>query len=139
MRKASLGVLCLFFLLVSGCGLMGGKDEAAATTRLNLDQGEDFSVVLHVGESLLLSVRHPGAGGYEFTGTHFDPSALRLDKFWTEKPDSPRPGDFGRAYFMFTALSEGRTTVELKIRRPFEKGSAPEVYRTIKIDVAAGT
>lgn len=140
MRKASLGACCLLFLLLAGCGLLGGGESGGpATVRLNLDEGEDFSVALHVGESLLLAVRHPGGGGYEFTGTHFDPRALRLDKFWTEKSESPEPGDFGRAYFVFTALSQGQTVVELKIYRPFEKGSAPEVYRTVKVDVAAGT
>jgi predicted secreted protein len=132
-RRVVLRVSVLLFL--AGCGLFRGGE--AASVRLDLDEAPGATARLKPGETLLLDVRHPGDGGYQFSGASFDPSVLRLDKFWTEPPSDPKPGDFGRAYFVFTALKEGSTTVEIRIRRPWEKNSAPEIYRSVSVSVGA--
>lgn len=128
-------LICLVFLSLAGCGLFRGGEETSQ--RLNLDNEAGAAVRLEPGETLLLDVRHPGDGGYQFSGASFDPAVLRLDKFWTEPPENPKPGDFGRAYFVFTAMNPGATTVEIRIRRPWEKNSAPELYRSVSVEVAA--
>lgn len=133
MRRVVLLVSVLLFL--AGCGLFRGGE--AASVRLDLDEAPGATARLKPGETLLLDVRHPGDGGYQFSGASFDPSVLRLDKFWTEPPADPKPGDFGRAYFVFTAVQPGSATVEIRIKRPWEKDSAPEVYRSVKVEVAA--
>ena len=135
MRPARLVIILPLLMLLSGCGLFSGS--GGATLRLDLDREGSAAAALKPGETLLLTVRDPGAGGYQFSGASFDPAVLRLDKFWTEPPNDPKPGDFGTAYFVFTALKEGSTTVEIRIRRPWEKNSAPELYRSVPVSVGA--
>ncbi|WP_027176348.1 protease inhibitor I42 family protein [Desulfovibrio aminophilus] len=136
MGPARLASILLILLFLSGCGLFSGG-SGGATRHLDLDGEGVPATALLPGETLLLEMRHPGDGGYQFSGASFDPAVLRLDKFWTEPPSDPKPGDFGRAYFVFTALKEGSTTVEIRIRRPWEKNSAPEIYRSVSVSAGA--
>lgn len=135
MRRNALILLVVLLVNLAGCGLFRGGEKAAV--RLDLDREAGAAAKLQPGDTLLLDVRHPGDGGYQFSGASFAPRILRLEKFWTEPPENPKPGDFGRAYFEFTALGEGGITVEIRIRRPWEKDSASELYRSVSVEVAA--
>ncbi len=135
MRAVEFSVVLFLLLALAGCGL-GAGDRGPGELRLKLEEARQDAQLLP-GEILVLDVRNSGAGGYQFSGASFDPTLLRLDKFWTEPPADPKPGDFGRAFYAFTALRPGACVVEIRIKRPWEKDSAPEIYRSVSVSVGA--
>ncbi len=126
-------VLYLFFVL-AGCA--GGPEWSGSSGDeifVSLDQGTEFAVELVQGEQLLLEMRNPGDGGYEFAGASFDAALLRLDNFILQPPEQGAPlGDFGRAAYVFTALEFGETVVLINIGR---SGGDPEVYKRVNVKV----
>ena len=121
----------LGLLALSACSWLGGGSPSV----LVLDGEMHFVRALDVGQTLVLDVRNPGSGGYQFAGTAFDPSILRLELNTLTPPEQIRAGDFGRARFEFLALAPGRTDVVIKIHRPFEKDVPPEAYKVVEVRV----
>lgn len=117
-------------LLLSACSLLGGPSPSV----LRLDGEQRGSASLDPGQTLVLDLRNPGAGGYQFAGASFDPAVLRLESNILS-PGEDRAGDFGRACFEFLALAPGRTELVIKIHRPFEKDVPPEVYKAVEVRV----
>ncbi len=117
-------------LLLAACSLLGGPSPSV----LKLDGDQRASASLDVGQTLVLDLRNPGAGGYQFAGASFNPAVLRLESNILS-PGEDRAGDFGRARFEFLALAPGRTEVVIKIHRPFEKDVPPEVYKAVDVRV----
>ena len=124
----------------SGCSMVQAVSGDGGRSVMDLDEAQDFRVELERGERLVLDVRNPGSGGYEFTGALFDPAVLELEHFVLQPPGEGEamPGNFGRAQYEFLAVGQGQTTVEIRIRRPWEKGSAPEVYKSVDVLVDGG-
>lgn len=120
----------LALLAAAGCSWVGGGPLV-----LRMDGEARAFQALAVGQTMVLDVRNPGSGGYDFGGTSFDPAVLRMDSHVLEPPRQARPGDFGRATFTFTALAPGRTDVVVKIHRPWEKDRDPEIYKTVEVRV----
>lgn len=122
--------LLLTLLLFNGCAL----SSAPSTSTLDLDNEQRFETSMQVGEKLLLDMRNPGSGGYQFAGASFDPGVVRLDRHWLEKPKESMPGNFGRAYYEFTAIGPGVSDIIIRIHRPWEN-IPPETYKFVSVTV----
>jgi predicted secreted protein len=123
-------LLCLAALSAS-CALLGGQGERV---EINLDQQAVAKVEIQTGDTLVLDVRNPGAGGYQFAGAYFDPVLLKLTAHHLIPPERAKPGNFGRATFEFAALKEGQSMVIIKIHRPWED-APPEQYKSVQVTV----
>ncbi|MDK2956264.1 MAG: hypothetical protein PWQ57_1760 [Desulfovibrionales bacterium] len=123
-------LLCLAAFSAS-CALLGGQGEQV---ELNLDQQAVAKVEIRTGDTLILDVRNPGAGGYQFAGAYFDPVLLKLTAHHLMPPEEAQPGNFGRATFEFAALKAGQTMVIIKIKRPWEH-TPPEQYKSVQVTV----
>lgn len=134
-NQAALLFMALALLaFLGGCASVNPFSDSSKTT-MDLDGEQQFSAEVEPGTMLVLDMRNPGSGGYQFVGASFDPNVVELSGFWTEEPTSGLKGDFGRAKYQFRALAEGRTVIEIRIKRPWEEGSAPEVYKAVQVQV----
>lgn len=129
------GFMALALLAFLG-GCASVNPFAGDSGELVLDGEQQFATEVSAGQSLILDMRNPGSGGYQFVGASFDPKVLELSGFWTEQPTSGLEGDFGRAKYVFRALAPGKTVVEIRIKRPWEETSAPEVYKSVEVTVS---
>ncbi len=130
-------IILFRLFLLSGLLAAGACSTLSVSSpeMLKLDGEMRYVRDLEVGQTLTLDVRNPGAGGYEFAGTLFDPAILRLENNSLIPPEKARPGDFGRATFEFLALAPGWTEVVIKIHRPFEKDLPPDIYKVVEVRV----
>ncbi|MFW5838058.1 MAG: protease inhibitor I42 family protein [Desulfovibrionaceae bacterium] len=119
--------------LVSACSMLGLGGHGQRV-ELNLDRQAVAKTSVSAGDVLVLNVRNPGSGGYQFAGAYFDPDILLLEKHQLLPPERAMPGDFGRATYELRALKPGRTLVVIKIKRPWED-KPPEQYKSVQVTV----
>jgi hypothetical protein len=132
LRHLAAVALASLMALAAGCSLLSGPQ--GERVELNLDRKAVAKAAIHVGDTLVLDVRNPGSGGYEFAGAYFDPDILRLDSHKLIPPEQAMPGNFGRATYELVGLKPGKTLVVIKIKRPWEK-KPPEQYKSVQVTV----
>jgi predicted secreted protein len=98
----------------------------------NQDNGRSFRV--SAGQKIILNLRDPKDGGYDFLPPQYDQSILEmLGERHVPRTEPPRMGDFGRKVYEFKALKLGKTDLVIPIKRPWEKQS--ETYLKVTISV----
>ncbi|MDR3640506.1 MAG: hypothetical protein P4L39_04210 [Humidesulfovibrio sp.] len=103
--------------------MLGGS----ANVELQLDGEQQHQTDLPVGKTLTLDMRDPGASGYLFAGTSFNPDLLRLD--------SIIPFEEGtHVRYVFTTLAEGQCDIIIKINRK-EPGYRPDIFKMISVTI----
>lgn len=126
-------IFILFFILSSFSGCAWLNPLGDSEKEYNLDNKYQIDVTMKPGESLILDMRNPGSGGYEFSGASFNPDLLNLEYFHIIKPESNMSGDFGRWRFVFKAIKIGDDVITINIKRPFEK--IKESYKIAQIKI----
>ena len=98
----------------------------------NKDNGRAFTV--NVGQKIMVNLRDPGDGGYNFLAPEYDQGILKMvGERHLPRAEPPRMGDFGRKVYEFQAMNAGKTTLVIPIKRPWEKQS--ETYLKVTISV----
>jgi predicted secreted protein len=125
-RKApAFGVLTVALLW-----LLAVQAAAADLVITNKDNGRSFRV--NVGQKIIVNLRDPGGGGYNFLTPEHDTSVMKmLGERHIPRAESRRMGDFGRMVYEFQALKEGKTALVVPIKRPREK--KPLTYLNVTI------
>jgi predicted secreted protein len=79
-------------------------------------------VDLEVGETFLIILPNPGAGGYVVQDSpEFDPQIIALKKMEKKPPmDRSREGDFGTIEWTFRARKQGVSPIVVRAFRPWE-------------------
>jgi predicted secreted protein len=126
-RVSALGALTLVLLW-----LLALQAAAAELIITNKDNGQAFTVP--VGQKIILNLRDPGGGGYNFLAPEYDANALKMIRERHIPQAEPRRmGDFGRKVYEFQAQKVGQTALVIPIKRPWEKKS--ETYLKVTISV----
>ncbi len=116
--------------------LLAAPLQAAPVGLTLTEKDSGRTVTLKVGETLLLSLRNPGSGGYQALPPVFDAGVLTLLSQRDQAPLKPRPGDFGCLEFTWQARRPGATEVTVNIARPWEKNKPPEQFFMIRVQVS---
>lgn len=128
-------ILLLSLLAISGgCSWLNPFSDSPSVREFDMDNKYQVDMIIKPGDSLLLDMRNPGSGGYEFVGAGFNPDLLELEYFHIINPDSDMAGDFGRWQFVFKALKEGDDIITIHIKRPGEQIKEAYKMAQIKID-----
>jgi predicted secreted protein len=127
-RKAwALGALTVVLIW-----LLAVQAAAADVVITNKDNGQNLRV--NVGQKIIVNLRDPGDGGYNFLAPEYDQGVLKMvGERHIPRSEPPRMGDFGRKVYEFQAMKEGQTTLVVPIKRPWEKQS--ETYLKVTISV----
>ncbi len=99
-------------------------------------QHKGQTILVKSGESFLLTLPNPGAGGYLVHDPEFNSQILTL--FQKEKKPSSeanREGDFGSLEWTFQAEREGVSMLIIRASRPWEKDKTPKVIFEASIEV----
>jgi predicted secreted protein len=125
-------VLAAGAFAMAGLGLLAVQAAAADLVITNKDNGQAFTV--KVGQKIIVNLRHPGSGGYNFLTPEFDKSILKMVGERSLPRSEPRRlGDFGRMVYEFQTLKEGQTSLLIPIKRPWEKESQTFLGVTISV------
>jgi predicted secreted protein len=126
-RALSLGALALALLW-----LLAVQAAAQDLVITNKDNGRIFTVP--VGQKIIVNLRDPGGGGYNFLTPEHDKSVLKmLGEHRLPRAEPRRMGDFGRMVYEFRAQKEGQTALVIPIKRPWEKESQTYLKVTISV------
>jgi predicted secreted protein len=105
---------------------------AADLVITNKDNGRAFRV--KVGQKIIVNLRDPGGGGYNFLIPEHDKDVLkRLGERHIPWSEPRRLGDFGRMVYEFQAQKEGQTVLVIPIKRSWEKESQTYLKVTISV------
>jgi predicted secreted protein len=122
----------LAVLTVALIGLLAVQAEARDLVITNKANGQTFRV--NVGEKIMVDLRDPGGGGYNFLAPEYDQNILKMvGQRHVPKANPNRMGDFGRKVYEFQAMKGGETTLIVPIKRPWEKQS--ETYLKVTVSV----
>lgn len=128
-------VIGLGSLLASFAGLGSAKKDEAVKRLTPDDAGQE--VAIKVEEHFEVTLPETPTSGYLWTVHRADADYLKLERegYADPDPDKARVGVQRMKLFVFQALKEGRTKLELWLRRPWEKADQPiEAYEvTLKI------
>jgi predicted secreted protein len=113
--------------------MTGGPTYTPKTVSIT-EQDNNTTVTLMAGDSVNLTLKDYGDGGYQWNITSIDDQMLRLDNTITWG-GSGMPGDFGNDTWIFTVLSGGKTTLRLECTRPGDDG---ETCATMTVTIHAG-
>ena len=85
--------------------------------------GKDSGSIIEVTEadSIVITLRNPGDGGYVFDEPEFDPSVLELESHEHLPPLTPKPGDFGSDRWKFRVLRPKESKIEIYIYQPWKE------------------
>ncbi len=118
--------LCLLSAGLPGCARLPRYLGGSGDVTLVLDGDQIHETSLPKGRTLTLDLRDPGAKGYVFAGTSFNPALLRLDGI------EPQAG--GRVRYKFTATDAGQTDIQIKIKKN-EPGYLHEVFKRVNVTI----
>jgi predicted secreted protein len=108
--------------------------QAAAADLVITNKDNDRAFRVNVGQKIILNLRDPGGGGYNFLTPEYDQGILKMvGERHISRAEPPRMGDFGRMVYEFQALQKGKTSLVIPIKRPWEKQS--ETYLRVTISV----
>lgn len=114
---------------VIGVNLTDGKQKTPQTPMTFFLTGDDHEkiVSLKTGDIVNLTLPDYGDGGYIWTVVQLDDQYIRQTDSFTWG-SSGMLGDFGKDTWLFTALSSGSTTLELRCQRPFGENDVCETF-----------
>ncbi len=113
-------------------GLLAAQAAAEELAVTDKDNGRAFTV--KVGGKILVNLRHPGNGGYNFLVPEFDKNILKMVGERPLPPAEPRRlGDFGRKVYEFEAVKPGRTPLVFPIKRVWEKEAKTYLRVTVTV------
>jgi predicted secreted protein len=98
------------------------------------EEDNNTAITLTVGDSINLTLKDYGDGGYQWNITSIDEAMLRLDNTvaWGS---SGMFGDFGNDTWIFTVVAGIETTLTLECKQPWEDG---ETCATMTVTIRAG-
>lgn len=109
--------------------------ESCFTKVLSL-QHKGQTILVKSGESFLLTLPSPGAGGYLVHDPEFNSQILTLLKKEKKSPsEASGEGDFGSLEWSFLAKEKGISTIIVQASRPWERGKVPIVLFEVSIQV----
>lgn len=95
-------------------------------TKIFSIQHQKQTIEAKTGESFLIVLPNPGAGGYIVQDPEFDSQILKLLKMDKKPPsESNRVGDFGSFEWTFLGREEGISKIVIRAFRPWERDKAP--------------
>jgi inhibitor of cysteine peptidase len=119
----------LSMVLVLAVCMISMPLEAANKTVTSKD--DEKLVTLNTGDKLVIKLPGNYTTGYQWEVIEgYDDDIIRQEGNGEYKPEkNDRVGAGGTAIFTFTAISTGRTDINLEYRRPWEKtGDVPEDF-----------
>ena len=127
MKVRKMIILSIFLLTMPGC--FGGYSldtglEVSETVFLDDEYAIEVSV--EKGEVFALDIPEPVAAGCRVSGAAFDPSMFRLERYLSYEDDGVM-----RVQYLFTALADGASDVNVKMRPT--AGGQEDVYRTVHV------
>ena len=93
------------------------------------DNGKTINV--SNGQIIVITLRNPGDGGYQFDTPNYDSSILKLISHTHNTPASTTPiivGNFGTDVFKFQALNSGTSQIKITASRSWESGSGISIF-----------
>lgn len=85
------------------------------------EQDNNTTITVIAGDSINLTLKDYGDGGYQSNITTIDEQILRLDNNFNWG-SSGMLGDFGNDTWIFTTIHSGETTLRLECRQPWDGG-----------------
>lgn len=85
------------------------------------EQDNNTTITVIAGDSINLTLKDYGDGGYQWNITNIDEQILRLDNNFNWD-SSGMLGDFGNDTWIFTTLGGGETTLSLECRQLWDGG-----------------
>jgi len=132
-RIALLG-LVIISVVVAGAvitvGLSEKKPVGASLTLFLTETDHTSTKIVHTGETVNLTLKDYGDGGYVWTIIQIDPEILSLERQFTWG-SSGLLGDFGKDTWLFSALKSGSTTLSLECKQPWSDGDICETMTVI--------
>ena len=118
MKKVTIGILIIFFSLLSGC--IQQKETA-------------FDFIVSVGENFSITLDSNPTTGYMWEA-QFDSNFIKnISREYKASPGEPMPGKGGTETFVFLALKSGETNITMKYRRSWKEEPIEEKSYSIKI------
>ena len=112
-------------------------DSGAPGPQILQEKDRGRTIILQVGQKLILYLRNPASGGYNTNPPIFNTAILELadQKELPRDPQKPPlAGDFGQLYYEWQAKARGETAIIINIFRPWEK-KPPEEFWRVKVRV----
>lgn len=133
-----LPALAALFLLGSVPGLAAPRITlTTAPKTVRLDDGDNGDkVTVRSGGTVVLSLDSNPTTGYSWQITNNDTQLLKPNgKPQYKGPKQSLPGAGGQQVFRFTTAGTGKTTLQLKYSRPFEKKTPPVKTYSVEIRI----
>ncbi|MFH1101252.1 MAG: protease inhibitor I42 family protein [Methanobacteriota archaeon] len=86
------------------------------------EQDNNTTITVLAGDSINLTLKDYGDGGYQWNITSIDEQILRLDNNFTWG-SSGMLGDFGNDTWIFTTIDGRETTLRLECKQPWDGGN----------------
>ncbi|WP_319543632.1 hypothetical protein [uncultured Pseudodesulfovibrio sp.] len=120
-------VAVVFFFMLAGCfGSSSLETGLSPAEHIEIDDDYSTEVTLERGDVLAVDMLNPLGKGYRISGASFDPSMLRMERFFEYTEDGE-----SRARYLFTALMDGSSDILIKMK-PLQ-GGTEEVYRQVTV------
>ncbi len=108
-------------MLISSCK-KGGGNSNMQLLQIN-SQNNGKTIAVSKGQSLRLTLKNPGDGGYSFDTPQYNSSVLSLTGHTHSSGASSAVGGFGDDAWEFKALKTGESTLVITATRPFDKNN----------------
>ena len=130
-KKISFGILVSLLIIAA---VLTYKNREVVVKNLPIislqEVGNNKVENLAVGQTVTVTLRNPGDGGYQFDNPEYDTSLVHLDGHTHASPQANAPmGDFGTDTWSFTALKAGATDLVITASREWN-GEKGFTYRT---------
>jgi len=135
MKLLTRGLFVLFSMLFLSDTRCGQGPKSANPQIINPTDADSGKVLnISKGTAFTLTLPDHVDGGYRFDKAQFDTVVLRLDNY-TEKPPpaSSPPGRPGLAFWQFTAIETGKSTLKITATRPWKGGGTLTIFENTVI------
>lgn len=113
-------LIILGSILVVGL-VVFGITKYTSNNNINLTESNSGQTInVKVGNTINITLRNPGDGGYEFMTPTFDANILKLEKSTHVSANSGMSGDFGSNTWTYKVTSKGNTQLKIDSVRPWD-------------------
>ncbi len=117
----------ILILIITCAGFISScktKQDASSLISVQITaQDSGKTITLSLRQTLKMTLRNPGDGGYIFDPLQYDSSLLRLVSHIHTPPTTNAIGNFGTDTWTFSALKAGSTALKVTATRGTDKNS----------------